>query len=186
MEGLYYSEPFTKPPFILSVGRICTIKRVDLIVKSLPMIDDNIVLKIVGVPDEDGVETYLKNEIEKHHLWHRVQFLGRVSKEELLRLFAQCFAVYYAPFDEDYGFVTLEALASGKPVITATDSGGVLDFIRHGQNGVIAPPTESDITKAVNQLYQDNNYYSQILERTKDSVKTNSWNEVIQGLTLGL
>lgn len=136
-------------PYILSVGRICTIKRVDLIVKALPAIRGDIRLKIVGLPDEPGVLEYLQNEIAKHHLQHRVDFLGRVSDDELLSLYARAWMVYYAPFDEDYGYVTLEALASGKPVITATDSGGILEFITHHETGIVAEPTPAAIGEAV-------------------------------------
>ena len=35
----------------------------------------------------------------------------------------------YAPFDEDYGYVTLEAFLARKPVITTTDAGGTLEFV---------------------------------------------------------
>lgn len=139
-------------PYILSVGRICTIKRVDLIVKALPFINSSVRLKIAGLPDEPGVLDYLKNEIAKHHLEERVDFLGRVSDDELLSLFARAWMVYYAPFDEDYGYVTLEALASGKPVITALDSGGTLEFITHHETGIVAEPTPEAIGRAVQEL----------------------------------
>ena len=46
-------------------------------------------------------------------------------------------AVVYAPFDEDYGYVTLEAFLCAKPVITATDSGGTLEFVVDGENGFV-------------------------------------------------
>jgi glycosyltransferase involved in cell wall biosynthesis len=52
-------------PYILSVGRICSIKRVDLIIKALPMIHQFVTLKIVGTPDEPAIMEYLKNEIAK-------------------------------------------------------------------------------------------------------------------------
>ena len=98
---------------------------------------------------------YYKSEIDKHHLWDRVEFVGRVSDEELLDLYARSLAVYYAPYNEDYGYVTLEAMASKKPIITATDSGGVLEFVTHGENGVVVAPTTDAIGHAVNDLVGD-------------------------------
>lgn len=184
MEGQYYSEAYATPPYILSVGRICSIKRVDLIIKSLPKIDDALHLKIVGVADEDGVEDYLHNEIEKHHLWHRVEFLGRVDKAFLLKLFAQSFAVYYAPYDEDYGFVTLEAFASGKPVITATDSGGVLEFVHDKVNGVIANPLENEMADAINNLFRDKELYNSIQANAVKSAHTDTWDDIIKKLLI--
>jgi len=141
--------------YILSVGRLCGIKRVDLMLKALPIVHNFVKLKIVGSPDEPGVLDYLKNEVDKHHLWDRVEFLGRVGDEELLSLYAGASAVYYAPHNEDYGYVTLEAFASGKPVVTAGDSGGVLEFVKHGENGLVTAPTTDAIGHAFNELIED-------------------------------
>jgi glycosyltransferase involved in cell wall biosynthesis len=141
--------------YILSVGRLCGIKRVDLLLKALPRIHEFVKLKIVGQPDEPGFLEYLQNEASKHHLWHRVEFLGRVDDETLIRLYAQARAVYYAPHNEDYGYVTLEAMASSKPVVTAHDSGGVLEFVRHEENGLVVEPTLDGISAGFNRLVEN-------------------------------
>ncbi|NMC62715.1 MAG: glycosyltransferase, partial [SAR324 cluster bacterium] len=141
--------------YILSVGRLCAIKRVDLMIKALPIVHNSVKLKIVGTPDEPGVMDYYKNEIAKHHLWDRVEFLGRVDDEELIDLYSNALAVYYAPHNEDYGYVTLEAFASSKPVITAIDSGGVLEFVRNLENGLVVSADTDSIGHAVNNLVED-------------------------------
>ena len=46
----------------------------------------------------------------------------------------------YPPFDEDFGYVTLEAFLARKPVITATDSGGPIEFVVDGVNGFVCEP----------------------------------------------
>jgi glycosyltransferase involved in cell wall biosynthesis len=148
--------------YILSVGRLCGIKRVDLLLKALPNIHQFMKLKIVGQPDEPGVLDYLHNEATKHHLWHRVEFLGRVDDEKLIDLYAKARAVYYAPYNEDYGYVTLEAMASGKPVVTAHDSGGVLEFVRHEENGLIVEPTTQGIAGGFNRLAEDTKWAEQL------------------------
>jgi glycosyltransferase involved in cell wall biosynthesis len=142
-------------PYILSVGRLCRIKRLDLIINALPLINERVSLKIVGVPDEGGMLEYLHNEIAKHDLQSRVELLGRVDDQRLLDLYAHACAVYYAPFDEDYGYVTLEALASGRPVVTAHDSGGTLEFIRDGENGFVTAPQPVAIAEAFNAIISD-------------------------------
>lgn len=167
--------------YILSVGRICSIKRVDLMVKAMAQAADGLRLKIVGLPDEPAVETYLQSEIDKHHLWHRVEFLGRVSDEDLIDLYAGALAVYYAPYDEDYGFVTLEAFASGKPVITASDSGGVLEFVRDEFNGLIVEPNEQAIARAANRMFQDAELYAALCDNAAKLEQTN-WDDVIAAL----
>jgi glycosyltransferase involved in cell wall biosynthesis len=158
LAGKYRCEAVPEEPYILSVGRICSIKRVDLMLKALPIIHPFVKLKIAGTPDEPGIMDYLSNEIDKHHLWERVQFLGRVSDDDLLSLYAKSLAVYYAPHNEDYGYVTLEAMASGKPVIAAHDSGGVLEFVKHEENGLILEPTSDAMGHGVNRLVEDRSF----------------------------
>lgn len=169
-----------KGDYILSVGRLCSIKRVDLILKSMPLIHGTLKLKIVGKADERNYEEYLRNEVAKHHLENRVEFLGRVSDEELIQLYADSFSVFYGPFDEDYGFVTLEALKSGKPVVTCNDSGGVLSFVEHERNGLLAEPTLDGVSRAVNRLLEDSALYTDLSSGT--SIALPSWDHIIDTL----
>lgn len=173
-----------KGNYILSVGRLCSIKRVDMIIKAFPNVHESLKLKIVGTPDEPAYDTYLKSEIDKHHLWPRIEFMGRVDDKQLLSLYANAFGVFYAPFDEDYGFVTLEALASGKPLISATDSGGTLAFIQDEKNGLVVEPTPEAVAQAINRLQADNALYSKLASAASDL--TNSWDEIIDTLTAPL
>jgi glycosyltransferase involved in cell wall biosynthesis len=101
----------------------------------------------------------------------------------LLELYARCFAVYYAPYDEDYGFVTLEALKSGKPVVTAQDSGGTLQFIQNEINGLVCAPTEAAIAAAFNRLWTDRQLYLRIAHAARSSADSKTWDEVIAALT---
>lgn len=172
-----------KGDYILSVGRLCSIKRVDLIIRALSAIEPQLKLKIVGGADEPAIADYLKSEVDKHHLWARVEFLGRVSDDKLLELYANCFSVYYAPHDEDYGFVTIEARASGKPVVTAKDSGMVLDYIKHEENGLIADAAEAGIAEAFNRLWQDDGLYRRLCYQEDPAKMTASWEEIVSKLT---
>jgi glycosyltransferase involved in cell wall biosynthesis len=61
----------------------------------------------------------------------------------------------YPPFDEDYGYVTLEAMLSSKPVITCLDSGGPLEFVLHGQTGLVAEPTPQSLAACMDRLWSD-------------------------------
>lgn len=174
-------------PYILSVGRICYIKRLDYLVRAMPMVQHPVTVKVVGTPDDPTIMDYIHNEIERHHLWDRIEFLGRVSDDELLSLYAKSLAVYYAPFDEDYGYVTLEAFASGKPVIAATDSGGVLEFVTHEETGLVAQPTVESIADACNRLYRENELTERLSKNARAHVEKLGlleigWDDVIDGL----
>jgi glycosyltransferase involved in cell wall biosynthesis len=151
--GRYYTSD--SKPYVLSVGRICSIKRVDLMLKALPIIHQQVTLKVVGEADEPGVMDYLQNEMAKHHLADRVEFMGRVSDDELYRLYAESMAVFYGPHNEDYGYVTLEAMASSKPIITCLDSGGTLEFINNGVEGCVVEPSSDAVGHAVNYLFEN-------------------------------
>ena len=58
-----------------------------------------------------------------------------VSDERLEQLYLSALGVYFGPFDEDYGYVTLEGMAAERPVVTLTDSGGPLEFVRDDETG---------------------------------------------------
>jgi len=141
-------------PYILSVGRLCRIKRLDLMLKALALVPD-VRLKVVGAPDEPETLQFFTNVARHYGVTPRVDFLGRVDDETLLDLFAHARGVFYAPHNEDYGYVTIEAMASGCPVITATDSGGPLECVRNGVNGFIVPPSPEGIAGACNALGRD-------------------------------
>lgn len=61
----------------------------------------------------------------------------------------------FAPVDEDYGYITLEAMCAGKAVITASDSGGPLEFIREGSEGKVVEPTASALAEALDLLWDN-------------------------------
>ena len=63
-----------------------------------------------------------------------------MSDDELTDLYARCLAVYYAPVDEDFGFVPYEAFLSEKPVVTTTDAGGPLEVVQDRRNGLVCEP----------------------------------------------
>jgi glycosyltransferase involved in cell wall biosynthesis len=180
-------HPGNFEPYILSVGRLCLIKRVDMMIKALAIVHSHIKLKIVGAPDEPGIMEYFKSEIDRHHLWNRIEFCGRVSDEELVKLYSNAFAVYYAPHNEDYGYVTLEAMASAKPVITAHDSGGTLEFIEHNVNGIILDPTPDGIGHGINALVSDPQRAAQLGKAGRKFIEESGlaesgWDRVVNGL----
>ena len=78
----------------------------------------------------------------------RARFAGRVSEQELAELYGRCLAVYYAPVDEDFGMVPLEAFLSEKPVLTTTDAGGPLEVVADGRTGLVVSPDAAELARA--------------------------------------
>lgn len=130
--------------FILSVGRLDRAKRVDLLLRAAA--DSPVEVVVAGEgPDRSRLER-LARELR---LDGRVTFVGRVHEHELARLYATCLAVFYAPFDEDFGFVPYEAFLSEKPVVTTRDAGGPLEVVSDRKTGLVCDPEPAEVGKAL-------------------------------------
>ncbi|MCX6557184.1 MAG: glycosyltransferase family 4 protein [Candidatus Aminicenantes bacterium] len=169
--------------FILSVGRLDKMKRIDWLIRSLRFCPANMRCLIAGAgPELNKLEALARES----GVADRVEFLGYVDDQRLLQLYAECFAVYYAPFDEDYGYVTLEAFFSQKPVLSAVDSGGTLEFVVDGQNGfIIEPNNEQRLAEGITLLFNDRERCRAFGLDGLDRVKGISWDHAIREL-LGL
>ena len=189
------AEPLHHPPrlagrlragpygnYVLSVGRLESIKRVDLLLKAMPDIDPSLRLLVVG---EGTQREHFEAVAEACGLNDRVEFVGRVSDETLLELYAGALAVAFVPYDEDYGLVTLEAFLARKPVITATDSGGPLEFVEDGVNGIVSAPDPEALGAAVNALAHDRARAAALGDAGFERAKTITWDSVIEALVGG-
>lgn len=135
--------------YVLSVGRLETVKRVDLAIRALAGTSTPLRLVIVG---EGTQRESLERLVESLSMGDRVRFAGAVDDETLLALYADALAVLYAPFDEDFGYVTLEAFLARKPVVTASDSGGPLEFVDDGVSGFVCPPDAGAMSAVLDAL----------------------------------
>ncbi|KLU59395.1 D-inositol 3-phosphate glycosyltransferase [Peptococcaceae bacterium CEB3] len=139
--------------YIFYPSRINKLKRQYLLVRALKYCKSPAHVVIAGSGENDSVEELLRIA-EQDGLSSRLTLLGRVSDEELIRWYADALGVYFGPYEEDYGYITLEAFFSGKPVITHVDSGGPLEFVNEN-NGYITEPNPEAIAEAIDNLYFD-------------------------------
>jgi len=169
--------------YILSVGRLDRLKRVDLLIRSLRLMDRRIKCRIAGTGPE--LEN-LKKLAREAGVADRLEFLGYVPDDDLPALYAKSTAVYFAPWDEDYGYVTLEAFLSQKPVITAFDSGGPLEFVEDGQSGIVIRSTdEKELAQKSEELFFDKDKCRKYGRTGHDKVKNINWDTVIKTLIGG-
>jgi glycosyltransferase involved in cell wall biosynthesis len=165
--------------YVLSVGRIESVKRVDMIVRAMAMVDAPIRLIVAGIGTQrENVE----REAEKAGVNDRVTFLGAVGDDELVRLYSEALCVAYPPFDEDYGYVTLEAFLSRKPVVTCSDSGGPNEFVVDGVSGFVCPPAPESLAAAINRLASDRRLAASMGDAGFDVGRTVTWDGVIETL----
>ncbi|MEO1655369.1 MAG: glycosyltransferase family 4 protein, partial [Bacteroidota bacterium] len=96
---------------------------------------------------------YLKELVQKNELADRVHF--RPFSKETPLAFAALDVFVMASLSEPFGMVTIEALATARPVI-GTNSGGTRELLNYGQAGLLFSPKNADeLKEAVKILYQD-------------------------------
>jgi glycosyltransferase involved in cell wall biosynthesis len=134
---------------VLSVARLEGNKRVDLVVKAMAHVPESISLVLVG---EGSHRQLIERAAEDAGVASRVRFAGAVHDDALVTLYREALALAYVPFDEDYGLATLEAFLAAKPVVTAGDSGGTLEFVQHEVNGLVSAPEPGEIGSALARL----------------------------------
>jgi len=190
-EPLYHRSPLTEDLLTQQAGplgdavvfpsRFESLKRQGVVVDAMRHVNTDVRLVLVGRgPDEDA----LRRQIEEHRLGDRVSIQVGVSDARLRELMLQALAVYYGPFDEDYGYVTLEGFAARRPVVTLTDSGGPLEFVEDGETGLVAPPEPRAIADAFDRLFSDRALAARLGEagRARIEREVPDWPEVVARL----
>ena len=139
--------------FIFMVSRLTPLKRTELFIRAL------------ATPAAEGIKAVIAGDGEERErlgaligeldLGDRVTLAGAASPAQLVQYLAHCRAVCFPPFDEDYGFVTVEAFASHKAVVTCSDSGGPAELVEDGRNGFICAPTPEALAVRFRELIDD-------------------------------
>ena len=165
--------------YVLSVGRLESIKRVDLVVRAMRHVRAPIRLVIAG----DGRERpAIETLVAELTLGGRVELRRHVDAGELIDLYAGALAVVYPPFDEDYGYVTLEAFLARKPVVTAADSGGPLEFVDEGVTGAVCAPRPEAVAEAIDRLAADRGRAAALGDAGFARARAVSWDDAVTAL----
>jgi glycosyltransferase involved in cell wall biosynthesis len=186
---LYHPPPFAdriEPgPFgdyVLFVSRLEGIKRPDLAVRAMCAVDRPIRLLLVG----DGSDRVrIQKLVEALGLGDRISMLGAVPESELVELYKGALAVLYTPYDEDFGYVTLEAFLARKPLVTVSDAGGPLEFVEDGVNGCVCEPAPEALAAALNRLAADRHHAARLGEAGYERARLITWDGVIEALVPG-
>ena len=186
------AEPLYHPPplaallrsgplgdYVLSVGRLEANKRVDLVVRALAHTDRGVRLVVVG---EGPLREPLERVAAEAGVADRVTWTGAIDERALVDLYAGALAVVFPPFDEDYGYVTLEAFLARKPVITTTDAGGPLEFVEHAVNGFVTEPAPEAIGAAIARLAADRSAAQAFGDAGHERVRSITWDGVVDRL----
>lgn len=178
MDGQFHNSGYGD--YVYSVSRLNRTKRVDRLIRAMAQTQTPVRCKIAGRGEELEALQRLAHE---EGVDDRVDFLGFVSDQESVDLYAGALAVYYAPYDEDYGLATVEAMKSQKSVLTTDDSGGVLEFVEDGRTGFVAPAGDAGaMAQCMDTLYEDRGLAERTGAAAQQRVAPINWDVTIDKL----
>jgi glycosyltransferase involved in cell wall biosynthesis len=162
------SEPLYHPPahaeefhgaaaedYFFFPSRLHPLKRHDLVLRALGQTRRPVRVRFAGLGAHPGLLAELEGLARELGVTGRVEWLGNVDEGQKRDLYARSLGVIFPPLDEDYGYVTLEAMLSAKPVVTCTDSGGPLEFVVPNETGLVCEPDPPALAAALDRLWDD-------------------------------
>jgi len=141
--------------YIFAGGRINSMKRQHLLIEAMQYADSSVKLIIAGPVDSIADGELLKSLVQKLNLSDRVILdLGFMEKRKYADYINNSNAVVYIPIDEDsLSYFAMEAASASKPIITTTDSGGILGIAKHGLSGWVVEPNQASIASAMSEAF---------------------------------
>jgi D-inositol-3-phosphate glycosyltransferase len=136
---------------LVTIGRLVERKGVQTVIEALAAVGGT-ELVVAGGPDPADVDAdpdvrRLRAVAREHGVADRVEFLGRVLREDVPALLRSADAVVTVPWYEPFGITPLEAMACGRPVV-ASAVGGLTDTVVDGVTGILVPPRRPDLLAA--------------------------------------
>lgn len=170
--------------YLLYPSRVVPLKRQRLVLEALALTKAPVRVVFVGNFDIREYELELKSLVDELRLGSRVEFRGQVSQTELVDAYSGSRAVIFPPLDEDYGYVTLEAMLAAKPVVTCADSGGPLEFVAAGETGLVVEPDAQKLAAAMDRLWSSPEACHEMGQRARERYRTLEigWDRVVDGL----
>jgi len=190
------SEPLYHPPpraellspgsqgdYIFYPSRLEPQKRQEVLIEAARHLKSD--AKIVLAGGGRSMDRYASLIKSDRNIRQRVELRGYVPEDEILKLYRDALGVCYLPWDEDYGYVSLETMYAGKPLIVARDGGGATEFVDDGREGLIVDPQPEAVASAIDELYLDRQRAREMGERGREKVLAMnlSWQQVVEKLT---
>jgi glycosyltransferase involved in cell wall biosynthesis len=155
------------------VGRIDPMKGIDVLVRAMAQLTGQAAsarLVVVGSPglDSGGYERRVRADADDL-LGDRARFVGPTADvPDVLRSLD---VLVNASSAEPFGLTVLEAQASGVPVV-APSSGGIVDFVKNDENGLLVPPGDADgLARALERLIGDPELRSRLGRRGRETAE---------------
>jgi glycosyltransferase involved in cell wall biosynthesis len=157
---------------LLSVGRLAAEKNLELIVNTYHALKNNHrPVKLVFAGD-GPYRQHLKTQCPD------AVFMGMCSHAQLATLYASADLFLFPSLTETFGNVTLEALASGTPVL-AFDCAAASELVSNTRNGWLVPgeDPQSYVLKAL-EITKNSEHLKRAREHTLESVRDLDWKQI--------
>jgi len=167
---------------VFTASRLTQAKRIDLIIRAFKQVRGDLELRIAGTgPQREELERLAASD-------RRIRFLGHVSDTQMVEEYANALFVPFVPYDEDYGLITVEAMACAKPVLTVEDAGGVNELVEDGVTGrsVAVDPEGLALARAMQALVSDPAATRAMGERAQARVAAIRWPQTVTALLIEL
>lgn len=136
-------------------SRITPIKRQELVIEALVYVPEPVKVVFAGEADSPDYLQKLKKHAQELGVSGKIEWRGRISEEDKFDLYANALMVIFTPVDEDYGYVTPEAMLSSKAVLTLEDAGGATEFVQHEKNGLVVQADPRAMALAISRVWND-------------------------------
>jgi glycosyltransferase involved in cell wall biosynthesis len=177
MQERIHTGPYSDK--VIFFGRLDANKRASLLLDAAKLVPEATVV-IYGAGPEEGK---LRLQMERLGLSSRCRLAGHVPEEELIEALSRARAVFYGPYDEDYGYATIEAFLAEKPVITCSDSGEAARIVARTGGGWVVEPVATSIAAALMEAYVHSDNQLAALGRAGASfARRLSWQHVVDEL----
>jgi len=166
--GRFHCQGFNDE--VVYICRVEHHKRQHLLVEAMRHTQTPVRLRLCGSASGADYMEELHATVHRYGLESRVCIDNRwITEEQKVDYLANCLAAAYLPLDEDsYGYPSLEASHAGKPILTTTDSGGVLELVENGRNGLICDPLPEALGAALDRLYDDRHATERMGQAARD------------------
>jgi 1,2-diacylglycerol 3-alpha-glucosyltransferase len=167
-----------KQNILLYVGRLDQEKHLDLILSALAHLPEHCPVHFV-IAGTGSEEQPLKQLVHTLQLTHRVTFTGFVPDHDLPNLYrvADCFII--AGTAELQSLVTMEAMASGLPVI-AVQAMALPELVRHGQNGLLFQPSDvQGLADQILSMFSDESLRKAMADRSLEFIASHDIENIL-------
>lgn len=168
--------------YVFAVSRLTPLKRLDLLVRALARPEAGRVRAVIAGDGDERLP--LRQLVRELGLEGRVQLIGEVDANQLVEHLAACRAVCFPAKAEDFGFVTVEAFAARKAVVTCTDSGGPAELVRDGVHGFVTEPTAEALAVALARLGDDEAMACRMGAAGLQALASMTWQRAVERLVI--